>query len=532
MRLAGSNAIGVLARRPYWVIALVSAVLAYIQATRHALESVDEGLYAQISKEMALGGDWLTMHWTGQPWFGKPPLFMWLVAVSYRFLGVSEFASRLPSALLTILLVCLIFATARRVANQRTAWIAVALACTSPTILKQAVFCTTDIVVAAALMAAIYIHLRHGARGFTAVSLCFSAAYMAKSAAAPVAFVGLAPFVLYALWRDRPRFWTRLFAGAALAAAVILPWHLIMYGWYGNAFLEQNLGYHVLKRVTADVEGNGRGPSYYFWALGYYFTSQYVWLLPMAAATIWTWKPGDAGRIAPLAASGLVILAVITLMTTKLFWYLFPAIPPLVIVAAYGVDRVLESRNALALALLAAAFGLGLSDPVRVSVLAAAAAGAGLAAFLFRQDAARAAVAGAGVVLFGFAAIRTANTIASHQPLPADMLARLAGAARKAGPDDRNPAFVAEGRTGMAWTFYTGRAWCAAEEVPAVAAEFPAAQLDKCLETNESLHVMVPERLLARVESDPRVRQVEKVPGFAYLRFTRANGTPAPAPAQ
>ena len=45
---------------------------------------------------------WLSPRYGGQLWFDKPPLFYWLTALSMRWFGVTEFAARLPSALLSV----------------------------------------------------------------------------------------------------------------------------------------------------------------------------------------------------------------------------------------------------------------------------------------------------------------------------------------------------------------------------------------------------------------------------------------------
>src|SRR6059036_132860 len=73
------------------------------------LQDPDEPVYGQVAKEMAAGEGWLTPHYNGRPWFDKPPLFYWLSAASVRALGPTEFACRLPSALLAVALVFLVY---------------------------------------------------------------------------------------------------------------------------------------------------------------------------------------------------------------------------------------------------------------------------------------------------------------------------------------------------------------------------------------------------------------------------------------
>jgi 4-amino-4-deoxy-L-arabinose transferase-like glycosyltransferase len=65
----------------------------------------DEPRYAWIARDMAETGDWVTPRLYGKPWFEKPVLYYWMAGASFKLLGVSEAAARLPSAL------CALFAT-------------------------------------------------------------------------------------------------------------------------------------------------------------------------------------------------------------------------------------------------------------------------------------------------------------------------------------------------------------------------------------------------------------------------------------
>lgn len=59
-------------------------------------------------------GDWVTPHFNGQPRFDKPILFYWLILLSYRVFGITEFAVRVWSALAGLGLVVLVWQEARR----------------------------------------------------------------------------------------------------------------------------------------------------------------------------------------------------------------------------------------------------------------------------------------------------------------------------------------------------------------------------------------------------------------------------------
>ncbi|RPJ06635.1 MAG: glycosyltransferase family 39 protein, partial [Deltaproteobacteria bacterium] len=59
----------------------------------------DEPRYAQVSREMVNRGDWVLMHFNGEIYPDKPPLFFWLVAFSScLWNGFHSFSVRFPSA--------------------------------------------------------------------------------------------------------------------------------------------------------------------------------------------------------------------------------------------------------------------------------------------------------------------------------------------------------------------------------------------------------------------------------------------------
>ena len=62
----------------------------------------DETIYSSIAREMAVRGDWIVPTFNGALFPEKPPLVYWLSMGSFNFLGVSEFAARLPAAILAI----------------------------------------------------------------------------------------------------------------------------------------------------------------------------------------------------------------------------------------------------------------------------------------------------------------------------------------------------------------------------------------------------------------------------------------------
>lgn len=58
----------------------------------------DEINFAEAAREMILTGDYLRVHIDYKPFWEKPPLFIWLQALSMNVFGINEFAARVPNA--------------------------------------------------------------------------------------------------------------------------------------------------------------------------------------------------------------------------------------------------------------------------------------------------------------------------------------------------------------------------------------------------------------------------------------------------
>ena len=74
----------------------------------------DEGRYAEIGREMAQSGDWITPHLNGLKYFEKPPLQYWATAAAFRLFGDSHWGARWWPATTTFACVLLMFWAARR----------------------------------------------------------------------------------------------------------------------------------------------------------------------------------------------------------------------------------------------------------------------------------------------------------------------------------------------------------------------------------------------------------------------------------
>jgi 4-amino-4-deoxy-L-arabinose transferase-like glycosyltransferase len=87
------------------VLALVALWgIIYLVNCGHPPALLDDAdtVHAEAAREMAESGNWITLHANGIRYLEKAPLMYWSIALSYKLLGVNEFASRLPIAVATL----------------------------------------------------------------------------------------------------------------------------------------------------------------------------------------------------------------------------------------------------------------------------------------------------------------------------------------------------------------------------------------------------------------------------------------------
>lgn len=94
-------------------LGLVCLVIVFSSLGSAALFDPDEGRNAEKAREILLLGDWVTPHQNFVPTLDKPIFFYWLVAISFKLFGLSEWSARLPTALASLGCLFLVYRFAR-----------------------------------------------------------------------------------------------------------------------------------------------------------------------------------------------------------------------------------------------------------------------------------------------------------------------------------------------------------------------------------------------------------------------------------
>jgi len=307
----------------------------------HSLWSPDEPTGAAIGRAMLESGDFVVPRLNGEPFLEKPPLYWWVQVQGFRWLGFSNAAARLPSALFSALTLLVAYALGRRLGGPRQGLLAAVVLATTLLFVQN----SGRVVVDPALM--FFTALAHlgfamliaprsaaetrGARLFIAAAL--SLGFLAKGVVA--LGLGAGPPVLFLLAARRGRAWRELALLAAaslpLFALVVAPWVWALYRFAGWPAVQEWLINNTVGRTVPHAGGVRFGHSQPW---GYYLGVAPAVLLPWILALpamlrAGVWRPGGADsetRRLLLATVGLGIL-MLSAAATKRELYLLPLLP-------------------------------------------------------------------------------------------------------------------------------------------------------------------------------------------------------------
>jgi 4-amino-4-deoxy-L-arabinose transferase-like glycosyltransferase len=279
---------------------------------------------------MFLGGPWWLPTFNGEPSFENPPLYFWLVALSYKAFGVSTFAAQFPSACMGVAAVLATFLLGNRLFGSPAGLYAGVILTTSLPFAKYARHAMVDVTlsffVCLALLA-LWEAVHRDKRWFLLWGLACGAAVLTKSV------LGLFPALIAVVWlmaTGRPRELLRLpfLCGTSLAVVVGGSWYLVESLAFGEAFLQKHFGWLILKRGFGSSGGPWWGHLDYLRDLVSFY---WPWLPLLGWVLFRSFRTGAHRKPEVrlvLIWAGAIFL-VMSLMDKRSLWYVLPAYPAL-----------------------------------------------------------------------------------------------------------------------------------------------------------------------------------------------------------
>jgi len=330
------------------IFILLSAIIVIFHNTGGSLADWDESIYAEVSKEILIYRDWITLHWNYSLWFHKPPLYMWLTAIMYKIFGVNEFSARFWSAIFGTGGIVITYFLGKELYNKYVGLISSMILLTTPQYLNYSRMGMLDVPVTFFIGLSIlffWLGLKNN-KYFILSGISVGFAIMTKGV------VGLLPFFIVLLFlflttNLSPLKNKNLLKGFIASIAVAAPWHISQLILHGKKFFDNYFMYHVIKRSEQAIEGHIGTDFYYFDILKRGFHPYSVFIL---FAVLYNAKTAFEEKkkedILILSWIG-VVLGVFTLAQSKLSWYIIPIYPALSISVAQFFYKFIEKRDGL-----------------------------------------------------------------------------------------------------------------------------------------------------------------------------------------
>lgn len=334
---------------PYGLI-----ILAYVAGMCVELMEIDATQYATMSRSMLRTGEYLQIWDKGRAYLDKPPLIFWLSALSYKVFGVSGWAYKLPSVLLSLWAIYGTDRLGRLLYGRRAGYLAglVLGSCQAFFLMNNDV--KTDMYLIAPMVVGVWLLLRWTREGraldWIAGAVCLGLAMLGKG---PMAIIAPAMAIGTDLLLRRD--WVTLFKPQWLlvlpiALAVTTPFLIGLHAQHGWMGVEFFLWTQSFGRVTGQSEWSND-------ATAFFFVHSFAWsFLPWTAMFLVAlvrklWAVGKGRFRLPAASEGvslagfLLVFVALCFSKFKLPHYIFVTYPfAAVMVGAFWVE-VLEGET-------------------------------------------------------------------------------------------------------------------------------------------------------------------------------------------
>jgi 4-amino-4-deoxy-L-arabinose transferase-like glycosyltransferase len=327
-----------------------------------ALDDDDvDAAHAMVSQEMLQRNDFVVPYMDGLRYLIRPPMHFWMVAASYKALGESEFATRLPVALAMVGMVLLAFEFGRRFFGKRAGLYGALAVATSLGMFIFTRIMIPEAIYALAFEGIFYLFLRSWTGSLDPRVGYWGAAALCAFAVLTRALIGvLFPVAAIAAFITMTNGWSRWrelrpVSSSAIFLALAAPWHILAAwrspGFFWAYFVNEHINRALGTRIPHDY---GAVP------LGIWWTAHLAWLfpwsffLPLALRKLplspRRWRepmmPGEQARLLLFVWAGVILLFFTLESGSRMEYYSFGAWPAICMLLGLGIARAEETDPA------------------------------------------------------------------------------------------------------------------------------------------------------------------------------------------
>jgi 4-amino-4-deoxy-L-arabinose transferase-like glycosyltransferase len=310
----------------------------------------DEGRYAEIAREMAASGDWITPRLNGIKYFEKPALQYWITAGAYRLFGEHHWTARLWSALTGFLGIFFAAFAATRLFGREAGLLSAAVLGSSLLYTLIAHMNSLDMgmtfFMGGALMSFLLAQQDGASKPANRLWMHVAWAALAFSVLSK-GLMGIvlpgAVIVLYTLIERDFGLWKRLhlFSGIALFMAIAAPW-LIAVSIANPEFFHFFFIHEHFERFLTKTHGRYEP---WWWFIPVLAAGILPWLITLIDSLAHAWKvePAAQQHFKPkrfLLIWAVFIFVFFSLSGSKLASYILPIFPALALLIGEHLSRI------------------------------------------------------------------------------------------------------------------------------------------------------------------------------------------------
>ncbi len=294
----------------------------------------DEGMYAQIAREMIKNRSlWTTFN--HQLWFDKPPLTHILLALNFVIFGENEVFARLLMVFLGIILLILLFKLAKKLFNNyHSVLISVLTVAATPTFIERSTTLNSDLLVTIGWLGYFLYFSEYWKKLFFLTLGVFSKSVLG--------FYPLLFDFIYLLINYQ-KIKIKLKNIIKLLFFIILPslWYILGYLFFQMKFIEDHFFSQMFKRLYVPIELHFGNKFFYFFALwkNLNFVNSFI-ILGYFLLFINLKKEIKKIERLIILSSPLPFFALLTIMKTKIDWYVVIFLPLVCLIVGYLYQKI------------------------------------------------------------------------------------------------------------------------------------------------------------------------------------------------
>ena len=338
---------------------VLSAGLYVGTAGSPALDDEDvDAAHAMVAQEMLLRHEFVVMYMDGIRYLIRPPMHFWMMAASYKLLGETEFATRLPIGLAVVGIVLLTFEFGRRFFGVRAGFYGSLAVATSVGIFIFTRSVIPEAIYTLAFEGIFYLFLRSWTGNLAPRLGYWGAAALCAVAVLTRALIGLLfPAAGIAVFITMTRGWRRwrelrLLSSTAIFLAIAAPWHILAAvrtpGFFWAYFINEHINRALGTRLPHDY---GAIPLWIWWGAHLVWLFPWSFFFPLALRElprpVSTWStdmsPSTQARLLLFAWAGVILLFFTFESGSRMEYYSFGAWPAICMLLGLGIANAEES---------------------------------------------------------------------------------------------------------------------------------------------------------------------------------------------